>query len=73
MVVYDDVYLSLGSFGLVHLPLPHASDRFPDIQDSLKTSSEGVVQRLFSTFANGWPGVGLLLQRIFTAILICQF
>jgi putative oxidoreductase len=22
------------------------------------------LQRLFSTFANGWPGVGLLLQRV---------
>jgi putative oxidoreductase len=22
------------------------------------------VQRLFSTFANGWPGIGLLLQRL---------
>ena len=26
------------------------------------------MQRLFSTFASGWPGFGLLLQRIFTAI-----
>src|SRR5215469_1404807 len=22
------------------------------------------LQRLFSTFANGWPGIGLLLQRL---------
>ena len=29
------------------------------------------LQRLFSTFADGWPGVGLLLQRFLTgAILI---
>ena len=28
------------------------------------------MQRLFSTFAGGWPGVGLLLQRILTAILL---
>ena len=28
------------------------------------------MQRLFSTFANGWPGAGLLLQRILTAILL---
>jgi putative oxidoreductase len=34
--------------------------------------SEGVVQRLFSTFANGWPGLGLLLQRILTAILLLR-
>lgn len=25
------------------------------------------MQRLFSTFADGWPGVGLLLQRLVTA------
>lgn len=31
------------------------------------------MQRLFSTFANGWPGVGLLLQRILTAILLVRF
>jgi uncharacterized membrane protein YphA (DoxX/SURF4 family) len=34
---------------------------------------EEVLQRLFSTFANGWPGVGLLLQRILTAILLVRF
>jgi len=29
------------------------------------------LQRLFSTFANGWPGKGLLLQRVVTtAVLI---
>lgn len=31
------------------------------------------MQRLFSTFANGWPGAGLLLQRILTAILLVRF
>jgi putative oxidoreductase len=30
------------------------------------------VQRLFSTFANGWPGAGLLLQRTLTAILLLR-
>ena len=25
------------------------------------------LQRLFSTFANGWPGLGLLLQRLLSA------
>jgi len=30
------------------------------------------VQRLFSTFANGWPGLGLLLQRILTAVLLLR-
>ena len=31
------------------------------------------MQRLFSTFANGWPGVGLLLQRILTAAILIRF
>jgi putative oxidoreductase len=31
------------------------------------------LQRLFSTFASGWPGIGLLLQRILTAILLIRF
>jgi len=31
------------------------------------------LQRLFSTFANGWPGVGLLLQRVLAAILLIRF
>ena len=31
------------------------------------------LQRLFSTFASGWPGVGLLLQRLVTgAVLLHQ-
>ena|SRR5579863_1186911 len=33
---------------------------------------EDAVQRLFSTFADGWPGLGLLLQRILTAILFLR-
>jgi putative oxidoreductase len=28
------------------------------------------LQRLFSTFARGWPGVGLLLQRVMAAALL---
>ena len=28
------------------------------------------VQRLFTTFANGWPGFGLLTQRLVTGILL---
>ena len=34
---------------------------------------EGVLQRLFSTFAGGWPGIGLLLQRTLTATLLLRF
>jgi putative oxidoreductase len=33
----------------------------------------GALQRLFSNFANSWPGMGLLLQRILTAILLIRF
>ena len=28
------------------------------------------MQRLFSTFASGWPGMGILIQRLLTAILL---
>ena len=31
------------------------------------------LQRLFSTFPNGWPGTGLLLQRVVIAtVLLCS-
>lgn len=31
------------------------------------------MQRLFSTFASGWPGMGLLLQRLLTAIALLHY
>jgi putative oxidoreductase len=31
------------------------------------------LQRLFSTFAEGWPGVGLLLQRVLTSAIIVYY
>jgi putative oxidoreductase len=31
------------------------------------------LQRLFSTFANGWPGIGLLLQRLVIAAAVAHF
>jgi uncharacterized membrane protein YphA (DoxX/SURF4 family) len=31
------------------------------------------LQRLFSTFANGWPGIGLLLQRLLTATALLYY
>jgi putative oxidoreductase len=31
------------------------------------------MQRLFSTFADGWPGAGLLLQRVLTSIVLLCF
>ena len=30
------------------------------------------MQRLFSNFANGWPGIGLLLQRTLTASFLIR-
>jgi putative oxidoreductase len=30
------------------------------------------LRRLFSTFPSGWPGVGLLLQRVLTATLLVR-
>lgn len=31
------------------------------------------MQRLFSTFASGWPGIGLLLLRVFTCIALLHY
>jgi putative oxidoreductase len=31
------------------------------------------LQRLFSTFANGWPGFGLLLQRVLAGTMLVRF
>jgi putative oxidoreductase len=31
------------------------------------------LQRLYSTFANGWPGVGLLIQRVVGAIVLVRY
>ena len=31
------------------------------------------MQRLFSTFAEGWPGIGLLLQRVVTSAILLYF
>ena len=31
------------------------------------------LQRLFSTFASGWPGIGLLVQRVLAALLLVRF
>jgi putative oxidoreductase len=31
------------------------------------------LQRLFSTFAEGWPGFGLLLQRVLTSAILLYF
>ena len=31
------------------------------------------MQRLFSTFASGWPGIGLLFQRLLTATALLYY
>src|ERR1700732_497608 len=31
------------------------------------------LQRLFSTFSNGWPGIGILLQRVLTATILVSY
>lgn len=31
------------------------------------------MQRLFSTFAEGWPGAGLLVQRVLTSTILLYF
>ena len=31
------------------------------------------MQRLFSTFADGWPGIGLLLLRLLTGLALIRF
>ena len=31
------------------------------------------MQRLFSTFASGWPGIGLLLLRLLTGVALIYF
>jgi putative oxidoreductase len=31
------------------------------------------LQRLFSTFASGWPGAGLLLLRLLTGVVLIHF
>jgi hypothetical protein len=54
-------------FGSLFWPFP------PFLQDStlmLKSNTGVSLQRLFSTFASGFPGIGLLLQRSITAVTV---
>ena len=45
----------------------------PSAVNSLSWFQEPILQRLFSTFADGWPGLGLLLQRLLAggALVYC--
>jgi putative oxidoreductase len=38
-----------------------------------ESTCEVSLQRLFSTFADGWPGAGLLLQRLVTGAALLYF
>ena len=46
--------------------------RFPARQypSALEGDTGASLQRLFSTFADGFPGIGLLLQRLITAVAV---
>ncbi len=47
-----------------------------DVSIALRISyafNGSVLQRLFSTFAGGWPGVGLMLLRLLTAVALIHF
>jgi len=46
---------------------------FGTVASSVGCDWRKFLQRLFSSFADGWPGVGLLLQRILTASLLIRF
>jgi uncharacterized membrane protein YphA (DoxX/SURF4 family) len=48
-------------------------NRFASVANTLGCNGGPALQRLFSTFADGWPGVGLLLQRLLTGttLLYC--
>src|SRR5277367_6061964 len=56
---------------MVDRPIP-----ISDVSISLRISyavNGHVLQRLFSTFASGWPGVGLLLLRLLTGAALIYF
>lgn len=43
---------------------------FPGCSDLYAWQTASLLRRLFSTFARGWPGVGLLLLRLIGAIAL---
>ena len=44
----------------------------PSLQFSYDLVGADTLQRLYSTFADSWPGVGLLLQRVVAAIMLVR-
>ena len=47
--------------------------RFAAFAIALRSAPEASLQRLYSTFASGWPGVGLLIQRVVVAVVLLGF
>jgi putative oxidoreductase len=47
--------------------------RYLSVSTSMGPVTENTLQRLFSTFAEGWPGAGLLLQRVLTSAVLFYF
>jgi len=45
-------------------------ERFDLVVNFLPYKWDQFLQRLFSTFADGWPGRGLLLQRLLTGVAL---
>jgi|SRR5271169_2355242 len=47
--------------------------RYLPTATTMRLAKENTLQRLFSTFAEGWPGIGLLLQRVLTSAVLFYF
>jgi DNA-binding CsgD family transcriptional regulator len=64
--------------GIIELQIPPKWDSsipVSDVSKALRTEysvGRSVLQRLFSTFASGWPGPGLLLLRMFTGLALIR-
>jgi putative oxidoreductase len=46
---------------------------FRALCNSLTICWGNILQRLYSTFADRWPGVGVLIQRVLVAIMLVRF
>jgi putative oxidoreductase len=47
--------------------------RFWDVLRMPYAGSGCFLQRLFSTFPNGWPGIGIVLQRVLAATMLFHY
>ena len=52
------------------MKLPPPFPRSKAVASPVPSRLGGLLQRLFSTFANSWPGFGLLVQRMVTGIAL---